>query len=169
MSPVRDHDLTIKKNQFYVAMWYILVITGTRPTELLSAQFRIDDDGIGVRFNGRKNSKATAARYWKFLYTWTYTPSIAEIQRISNSLDSDGRVISLKEGGESFQIAQAINAWLKKHDRHIIDGLQITSTSPRVFLDNILGRIFEQGGMPLQLFEDLMGHTIKVSRANYQR
>jgi hypothetical protein len=50
-----------------------------------------------------------------------------------------------------------------------IDGLQITSTSPRVFVDNVLSRLFESGAIPPQLFEDLMGHAIKVSRANYQR
>lgn len=169
MSPISELDLGDKKDGFYAAMWLILIITGIRPTELFTAQFTIESDGIGVRFNGRKNSTATSARFWKYLYEWSYKPSDMELRTIAKAIDSDGRVMSLKDNGEPFAIAQGINAWLKKIGKSTIDGLEITSTSPRVFLDNVLSRLFESGAMPMQLFEDLMGHTIKVSRANYQR
>jgi hypothetical protein len=169
MSPIRDLNLASKKDGFYAAVWCILVITGIRPAELFTAQFVIESDGIGVRFNGRKNSTATSARYWKYKYEWSYKPSDTEFQIIAKYLDADGKIISLKDNGEPFAIAQAINAWLSKNHKSTVNGLQITSTSPRVFLDNVLSRFFELGTMPQQLFEDLMGHTIKVSRANYQR
>jgi len=72
--------------------------------------------------------------------------------------------------GTPANCATCLNSWLKSFARrHSFDAQGITSTYPRVRLDNVLRALHDEGEMTAVEFQALIGHTLETSQSSYRR
>jgi len=160
---------TNQRDLQFQSVWFLLIATGCRPHELHSADVRLTgrsaDPGVEIRFNGRKQNSSTGANYLHFS-----SEHSAEIPaHIREHLRKAGRIPKI---GTPQNIASCINSWLQKfHGRYQgpPQPAGITSTCPRVRMDNVLRSLVDESLMPVHVYEALMGHTVQTSDASYRR
>ena len=149
----------------YQSYWYILIAVGCRPEELHTINWRVASDAFGVRYNGRKNEEASGANFLRYPFTWSAPPP----RHIKDFLTSGD---PLPKIGTRRNVAACFNSWLKKfHGRnHLkIPKAEVTSTCPRVRMDNVLRDQLDAQLLTTPVYERLIGHTVKVSDQSYRR
>lgn len=140
----------------FMTAWWILLVCGCRPCELHAMTLTLTRVSADITFHGRKNDQSSGCKPFKFLFIWSLPPA----PWVRTYLEAHGSVPPI---GNHQNVASCINTWVKEQ------GQSFTSTSPRIRMDNILRDLVDVGTMPVHVYEALIGHTIKVSDANYRR
>jgi len=161
-------DPTDERSCRYRTVWYILCLTGARPEELHHSEMRLDRDALRVKFNGRKNSLATGAAFLSFSFDLFEPPP----PYVVATLKSGG----VPKIGTPRNTASCINSWLRSFRfPEMLAGTGkrlsevISSTVPRVRIDNILREQYEEGLITETLYEQMIGHNLKTSNESYRR
>lgn len=136
-----------------VCLWYLLVVTGQRPANLLKATFEILPTGLLLFYKGRKADKGTRRRGLLYKFAWSLQPSTTLKLYMRDGVPKIGTATNC---------ATCINSWLKgKGFGHL------TSTSLRLRLDNVCRELLRVNRITEREYEDLMDHTMAVSDKHY--
>lgn len=164
VAPTSNRDL------WYQILWYVCCATGCRPEETHTLKYRWNasttrSTNLSIRWCGRKNEAASGAAFIKFPRNlFSSPPPLVEKWLASGkTLPSFGPVTNL---------ATNLNSWLRKFPGryHLPKPAEhITSTVPRVRIDNILRDAVDKGELPIHQYEAMIGHSIKVSDVSYRR
>lgn len=149
----------------YQCFFYLLVATGCRPEELQgepSIEYRLTNRGLEVQFAGRKNGPSGRV-FEDFKFEYSMAPPSHLLPTLRENQAKRKFSIGTKKN-----IATCINSWLRKF-RDILNLPELTSTCPRVRMDNVLRNFVDSQEMSVQTYERMMGHTIKVSDVSYRR
>jgi len=156
---------TTHRDLWYQVLWYVCCATGCRPEETRTLKYKWRNGDLYVRWCGRKNEAASGAAYIKFQRDlFGPPPPLVEKWLASGK--------ALPSFGPVENLATNINSWLKKFcGRYHIPqpDAHITSTVPRVRMDNILRAAVDSGKLPVHVYEQMIGHSIKVSDISYRR
>ena len=147
----------------YQILWYVCCATGCRPEETTTMLYKWSGS-LSVQWNGRKNAITSGARFYLFdaALSAPAPPHIA-------GWFAQGKPLPVF--GKRHQIASNMNSWLAKfHGRHGIapPGEHITSTCPRVRMNNKLRDLVDSGRLTVPVYEAMIGHTVKVSDQSYR-
>ena len=165
-SAARERDLK------YQVLWWALCSSGARPEETHTLKYQYSTPSpstLCVQWNGRKNEKVSSARFWPFDHFATPPPHIA-------AWFAGGRPLPII--GTRKNVAQCVNSWIDTFHRRSklprpcsASGtpFHVTSTCPRLRMDNILRDELDAGRISLDTYEVMIGHTIKVSNTSYRR
>ena len=138
----------------YQALWWCIICSGCRPNEMCDAVLLLTTTSLKVGYLHRKQNSMPGARKDEYLFKWTGPPP-AEICLWIN----EHKKFSFK----GCNVASCLNSWLKQCN------CNMTSTVPRLFLDNVLRNEVDSGVLTVVAYERLMGHSIKTSDASYRR
>jgi hypothetical protein len=141
----------------YRSFRWMLVATGCRPAELHTSSWTLLKKELHLIIRARKDSQAQGKRARIFKFAWS-TPPPRDVREYLS------RQQTCPIGNEG-NVACCINSWLRSRGADS----SITSTSPRVRLDNVLGPMVEDREINLEIFEWLMGHTWSTSMRSYRR
>lgn len=140
----------------YHTFWWFLIVTGIRPAEHLGATIAcLDATSIHVMLASRKEQVLQGDLARVFLFEWSCPPPA----HVKKCLANKGVPQFTKSA------ASCLNSWLSK----VFNQQEVTSTSPRVSLDNILHRKANEGIIAVDHYEWLMGHSSKTSTLHYMR
>lgn len=149
----------------YQSVWWWLICTGARPEEMHHIQCKVSESSVDVRWDGRKGNSSTSAQYLSYPYDWAI-PLPHHLQEYFSVAPAPMKVTI----GTRKNCCSCINSWLRSFaKRHSFDCLGVTSTCPRVRMDNVIRTIYDEGGMTPIQFEALMGHTLETSQQSYRR
>lgn len=154
------------RDRVYATLWFVLCATGMRPEEHHHMDCRIGNDGesLEICFRGRKSNSSTGAPYVRFPFQLSCEPPSYVRDRLLK-----GRLDTI---GTPKNCASCINSWLKSHQKGNFPEPtepSVTSTVPRVRMDNVLRDLIDEGEYSANQFEVMMGHTIKTSDSSYRR
>lgn len=147
------------------AMWYIMLVCGCRPEELHTLELKMGLSGLDIRFNGRKNEATSGAAFLHFPFKWSMAPP----DHIKTFLE---KCHELPRIGSRKNVSSCFNSWLRKfHFRHRMTQptQYVTSTCPRVRMDNVLRDLLDDQLMTTAVYEHIIGHTVNVSDKSYRR
>lgn len=148
----------------YQVVWSVILMTGCRPMETHSMKVSVSELGIKVTFNGRKNDVVSSARPYYFPFVYSLKPPV----EIINFLKSEK---ALPKIGSEKNIATCINSWIvsfsKRYD--MVIETDLTSTTPRIRMDNLLRDLLAEGEITETVFEGMMGHSVETSERSYVR
>jgi len=154
-----------ERDRRYQCLWWFLLCTGARPEEHHRAKCKVTDTALYVQWNGRKGNYATSAQYLRYAFDWAVAPSPQVLSLVSAAPES----MAVKIGTPK-NCAACLNSWLKSFARrHAFDSQDITSTFPRVRLDNVLRSLHDEGELTAIEFQALIGHTLETSQSSYRR
>jgi len=155
-----------QRDLFYQVIWFFCICTGCRPEETHTLEYNYSAKYINVKWNGRKHNPVSGANFVRFDFSLSAEPPL-HIQRYLNSHTV------LPKIGTRTNVSTCINSWLAKYHkrRNCVRPtlLHITSTVPRVRMDNTLRDKVDAGFLSIHVYESMMGHTIKVSDQYYRR
>ena len=147
--------------------WYILIVTGARPGNLLICPFYISPDGIWVGWRWRKGGRVQLRGETLYRFSWT-TPPPRELHEPLLELSRGWRERP-HAGPWYFQdctsAATVVNNWL--HRRRKNPPARWTSTTPRSVLSSLLLARVHQGTLSELNFVWLMDHTVQTARGHY--
>ena len=156
MDLLEPAGLTLR-DQEYQCLWYILVATGMRPCHSLTASFKFNTTALLVTYNGRKSEKEARRRAISHPFFWSAPPP-PYVRKIL--VDAGGKLPPI---GTENNIAACMNSWLKKRQ------LEMTSSLPRVRMDNHLRDQVEAGTLTERMYEVVMDHTLDTSDHHYRQ
>lgn len=154
------------RDKEYQALWWALLTTGARPVHIRLAQMTCQDGVLSTRWaGGRKSGDNAMARPLCYAYNWVAGPPS---NMIKNHLEDSKKIGTQNKKSKKWNTAGCVNVWLKKWMEHHHPGAApMTSTFPRVHLDNVLRLRVHQGTMSVHEFESLMDHSLKTSDEHY--
>lgn len=159
-TPMSQRDL------HYQVVWFVLLATGCRPEEHHTVKHKIENpEGLSILFNGRKSSPASGAAYVFFSYQYSCRPPDHVLHYLRTHKD-------LPKIGSRKNCSSCINSWLSKfHSRYRILSPpdKVTSCCPRVRMDNVLRDLVDEQLLTIHVYENMIGHTVKVSDVSYRR
>ena len=158
---------THRRDQQYQSLWWALLTTGSRPVHLRQATLEAKEEGLAVRYGGGRKSEDNAlARPLFYHFSWVAGPPTEQILR---HLEGCRKIGTQNKKTKLWNTAACVNSWLKKWmaRHHPLSDVCLSSTLPRVHLDNILRGRVHNGLMAASEFESLMDHTTKTSDEHY--
>ena len=149
----------------YQVLWFICCAVGCRPEETRTLKYRYSNGALSIQWNGRKNAPVSGACFYRFESSlFSVAPS-----QVAGWL-VEGK--PLPHFGKQAHLATNMNSWLRKyHERRglVCPGLHVTSTCPRLRLDNVLRDLVDSGCLSVPVYEAMIGHTVRVSDLSYRR
>lgn len=149
----------------YQVVWYFMIASGIRPEEHHTVKYTFSTTELRVQFNGRKNCKVSGAHYVSFSLELSCLPPPA----IRDFLKKGNPIPHI---GTRKNCASCINSWLRSfRTRYSLPklDLHVTSTCPRVRMDNILREKLDSHLLAEHVYTNMIGHTTAVSDASYRR
>jgi hypothetical protein len=155
----------VRRDLIFQSLWYVMICTGCRPEELHTANIRLTSNALEVRYNGRKSESASGANYLRYPFSWSAAPP----STVQAFLKSGERFPII---GTRRNVAACFNSWLvsfRPRQGMPPPNLKVTSTCPRVRMDNVLRDQLDDKLITIEVFERLMGHKVQVSDQSYRR
>lgn len=151
-----------QRDRRFQALWWLCIVTGARPCHIAQAEIRYSSVGLRIRWGARKRQTNAMQRPLLYKFSWTCTVHADIIAELEGC-----KKIGTVKNTQS-NIAACINSWVKKRLHVFYPGERnMTSTFPRVHLDNILREKLRNGEITEYEFSVLMEHTLKTSDEHY--
>jgi integrase len=149
----------------YRSVFALCVATGCRPTHIIGAKgIRVNPDNVAIRWGKRKVRPAGRA-YLKYPLVWSGLTLPSDVRQRLTEFGRGAEIkwkFPLPREKVQKRIASWLNAWLRNSKGRD----DLTSTSPRVAMVNVLLRL-DSPPIPEEHYCDLMDHTKRVARRNY--
>lgn len=155
-SPTEVQEVN-ERDLMYMTFWWLLVATGARPCNVLTGKCLCTKTSLKFWYCGLKNDQHASAAAREYLYSWSTEPPL----RVKHFLAKKG----VPKLGTEKNIAANLNSWAQKR----LPDVKISSTMPRVRLDNILSALVRENKMKESEFMWLMNHGMETSDRFYRR
>ena len=152
------------RHRRYQALWWSLLVTGSRPCHIKHAGISTHPTVMRVKWGSRKARSKALQRPLDYQLAWS-----CDVDPVIRSEVLNCKAIgTISKSGKS-NVAACINSWLLKWMRkhHPECRQKLTSTLPRVYLDNILRAQLENGFLSEHNYVMLMDHTVRTSDEHY--
>lgn len=150
-----------ERDMEYRTLFYVQIATGGRPENLLQIHdLQLEAGTLLVKW-GRRKIRAGGRARLGYPHSWSFAPPEEVAARIKR-FPAEPWIF------KSRNIASAMGNWLKRRCERL--GIQghITATVGRPLMSAILYRLYEDGVMSREKFNDLMDHEPEMSRLRYQ-
>ncbi len=165
---VRERDDQMTRREIHLrCFWFLLIVTGARPANLLICPFRVTREGVWVGWRWRKGGRVQLRGETLYRFDWT-TPPPRELHRTLLDI-SQGWRERPHQGPWYFQdcgsAATVVNNWLGRRRPNPTE--RWTSTTPRNKLSSTLLQRVHAGSLSELNFVWLMDHTVQTARGHY--
>ena len=145
------------RDRRYQCLWWALLSTGARPAHVKGSKINIlNGSAFRVLWGSRKKRSKPMSR------PLDYAMPCGVDTVVSDELQ---RCVDI---GTKKNIASCINSWLQKWmAKHHRGAPRLTSTLPRVHVDNLLRARVQAGTLSVHDFEVMMDHTMQTSDEHY--